>query len=576
MEKIKKLVLMKYKNPNFVMYTTPEFENAYKSENFEVFSRQIFYELITSDSNLVDVGGHYGFYSLLASTKITNGKIFSFEPSKESIKIFENNIKKNSVGNIRIAQNAVSDKNEKRKFYISEFSDSSGFTPHPRTKIREQVIVDAVCLDDYLKGQSVDIVKIDTEGHELEVLNGMLEIINNNPRIKIFFEFNPKCIINAGSKPEAVLLKVKELDFMLLLLIDRGKYIIDITEKISDWNDYFDQNKYVNILCVKKNVAEEVLSSLSFIKKDHDVPKTSVIITCHNYGKFLSECINSVIKQNLPAKEIIVVNDASDDETEKIALSYGDKIKYFSVQFRNAQKTRNYGLQKSNGEYVVFLDADDYFRYDFLQKMQTEINENDEIKLVYSDRIHIGRDDILARVGLDREWTTKDFNFEDLKKENYISLPSIIRKKEFIGFDEEINRYQDWEAWLTFLNDGKAKRIAEPLFAVRFHGNNKTLKTNGLTERIKVLIKHKYFDILASDLDACFREKEILNLEYKKLQKQYKKTNELQDKNKELEAELDCVRSSKFWKLREKYLKFKFVIFSPIKFINKYFFKTKK
>jgi len=282
--------------------------------------------------------------------------------------------------------------------------------------------------------------------------------------------------------------------------------------------------------------------------------KTSVIITCHNYGKYLKESIDSVINQTTSSKEIIVINDASDDETEEIALSFGNKISYYFVDFKNAQKSRNFGLKKSKGEYVIFLDADDYFRNDLLEKMQSEMDNDHELVLIYSDRENFGNDTILKNLGIENSWKTLDYDYEKLIFGNYISLPSLIRRENFIGFDEEINRFQDWEAWITLLKNGKAKRIPEPLFFVRFHGDNKTIKTDGDIERIKILSKHKRFDILSNDI--C----EMKSIITQKEQEIQQKEQEIQQKEQEIqqkEQELAFIKSSKFWKLREFYIKLK-------------------
>lgn len=238
--------------------------------------------------------------------------------------------------------------------------------------------------------------------------------------------------------------------------------------------------------------------------------KTSVIITCHNYGSFLEESIVSVLQQTLLAKEVVVINDASSDNSENIALNFGNKIKYFFVDFKNAQKARNFGLAKSTGEYVVFLDADDYFHDDFLEKMQQKMETNPDLAMVYCDRENIGDPNILKELGLNTSWEACDFDYNLLTRGNYISLPSLIRRDKFNGFDEDINRFQDWEAWLTLLKNSRAERIPEKLFSVRFHSSNKTLKVDGDIERIKILAKHKFFNVLNDDFKQLKSLKETM------------------------------------------------------------------
>ncbi|PID52663.1 MAG: hypothetical protein CR972_00765 [Candidatus Moraniibacteriota bacterium] len=206
---------------------------------------------------------------------------------------------------------------------------------------------------------------------------------------------------------------------------------------------------------------------------------SSIVITCHNYGRFLGECINSTLAQTYPVKEIIVINDASDDDSESVAKSFGDKIQYFAVDFCNGQKTRNFGLQKACGKYILFLDADDYLREDCIEEMQEEMEKDEELYIVYSGRYNVGNKNIMKKCGLSNEEKSLDYNYNILKYLNFISITSLIRRDKFEGFDESMQRYQDWDAWLTLLDGGKkAKRIAKPLFFARFHGKNLTVRTN--------------------------------------------------------------------------------------------------
>ncbi len=235
-----------------------------------------------------------------------------------------------------------------------------------------------------------------------------------------------------------------------------------------------------------------------YINKDDRKSLTTVIITCHNYGRFLEECINSVVNQSIQIKEIIVVNDASSDDTSVVVKIFGEKIKYHEVNFRNAQKTRNFGLSKATGKYVIFLDADDYFENDIIEKMQKVLEKNNNVCLVYSDRYNFyDKKDLTSNHGAKQIIKSIDYDYSILKKYNYIALPSLIRKVKFNGFDESIKRFQDWDAWLTFLdNDCSAKRIAEPLFYVRFHGSNLTVQSNLLIELMRFFAKrHKYYKI---------------------------------------------------------------------------------
>jgi glycosyltransferase involved in cell wall biosynthesis len=229
--------------------------------------------------------------------------------------------------------------------------------------------------------------------------------------------------------------------------------------------------------------------------------KTSVIITCHNYGQYLSWCINSVIHQTRKAKEIIVVDDNSDDITKEVAKTFAGVIRYFKVAFKNSQNARNFGLSQATGEYVLFLDADDFLDNYALETMERELYMNPHLKLVYSDKCVFGDPKLIKALNRKFYWKSPEFDIETLKYTNFISLPALIRKQNFKGFDERIQRLQDWEAWLNCLeSSADAKRVPQPLFYYRFHGENKTVKADECIARLKILVKHDLIRVVTGQM----------------------------------------------------------------------------
>jgi glycosyltransferase involved in cell wall biosynthesis len=89
------------------------------------------------------------------------------------------------------------------------------------------------------------------------------------------------------------------------------------------------------------------------------LPLVSVIIPCYRQARFLPDALASVLGQKYPAVEAIVVNDGSDDDTEAVALKYGDKIKYVAKQNGGLPTARNAGIRAAGGDFLLFLDADD-------------------------------------------------------------------------------------------------------------------------------------------------------------------------------------------------------------------------
>lgn len=117
---------------------------------------------------------------------------------------------------------------------------------------------------------------------------------------------------------------------------------------------------------------------------NHDSPQKkliSVIIPAYNQEKYLSKCLDSIINQTYKIIEIIIVNDCSTDGTNDIISEYEKKDKRIRV-FKNrrhigAGKARNIGVAKSNGDYIAFIDSDDFISKDYLEKMLYYIEESD-------------------------------------------------------------------------------------------------------------------------------------------------------------------------------------------------------
>ncbi|MBU1180228.1 glycosyltransferase family 2 protein [Patescibacteria group bacterium] len=171
----------------------------------------------------------------------------------------------------------------------------------------------------------------------------------------------------------------------------------------------------------------------------------SIIIPLYNKEKTIKRCIESILSQTYRDLEIIVVDDGSDDGGAEEARKFGDKIKVFSEgKNYGANWARNYGAHKAGGNYLFFCDADVILRNDALEKLKKALGKDSSGSYAYS--------------GFKLGWKifkSRAFDAEELKKRNYISTMSLIRRGDFPGFDEQLKKFQDWDLWLTMLEQGK-------------------------------------------------------------------------------------------------------------------------
>jgi glycosyltransferase involved in cell wall biosynthesis len=186
-------------------------------------------------------------------------------------------------------------------------------------------------------------------------------------------------------------------------------------------------------------------------------PKISIIIPTFQHGDTIEACLLSLFNQTFKDFEIIVVNDGSTDNTEKILEKYKDRIKIINQENLGAPAARNRGFKESSGEFVIFCDADVKAKPKMLAKMLEALEKHPEASFAYSSFMW-GR----------KKFALHEFKSEALKKMNYITSTTLIRRHHFPGWDENLKKFQDWDLWLTMAKQGKTGTwIPEFLFTVK-------------------------------------------------------------------------------------------------------------
>jgi hypothetical protein len=119
-------------------------------------------------------------------------------------------------------------------------------------------------------------------------------------------------------------------------------------------------------------------------------PLITVVIPCYNRSALLRRAIDSALAQNVPAAEIIVVDDGSTDDSPAVCASYGQRIAYVRQKNAGASAARNTGVNRAKNPWIAFLDSDDYWTPTHLEKMAGAIAETDGVANYYFCDMQMG------------------------------------------------------------------------------------------------------------------------------------------------------------------------------------------
>jgi len=222
-------------------------------------------------------------------------------------------------------------------------------------------------------------------------------------------------------------------------------------------------------------------------EKSTHMGRVSIVMSTYNRADRLKRAIKSIVGQTYPNWELIVVDDASKDNTENVVKSFKDeRIKYIKRKenFGNDTRPKNEGIMQSTGEYVAFLDDDNEFRPDHLAVLLKGFKEDDRYDVYYGDRwLTDDTGNIQPQLGFSR-----DFDPAMLMQRNFIDTSDVLIKRQALfdvgGWDERYKKYVDWNLWVRLLKYGKHfKRIPQVITDYHLHENMKSLTVKDRNEK---------------------------------------------------------------------------------------------
>lgn len=224
--------------------------------------------------------------------------------------------------------------------------------------------------------------------------------------------------------------------------------------------------------------------------------KISVIVTARNYGKYLKQCLDSVLSQCFKDYELVVINDGSEDQTAIILddylKRYSHKMRVITLDKEGLAKACNTGIKASKGKYVIRLDADDYFDDNILLVESNILDTDSNIQMVYPDYYRINNEgDILNLCRMPK--VNKEIKLLD---RNPLAAGAMFRRECYDaigGYNETLKYQEDYDFWIRFTDKFNVYNVNLPLMYYRQHDKN---MSNNFRERMKTrqAVKKKFLE----------------------------------------------------------------------------------
>ena len=218
----------------------------------------------------------------------------------------------------------------------------------------------------------------------------------------------------------------------------------------------------------------------------------SVYLLNYNYAKYIQKSIESVLNQTFKNFELIIIDDGSTDNSKKLIEKYSEhpKIRIIYQKNKGLISSSNIAIKASLGEFIIRLDADDYFDKNALSILYSEIKKDKNIGIVYPNFYEVDENSNIISV------VRKDLSKGKKIKDNPGHGACCLIRKNFLLsenlYDEKFDRQDGYNLWYKFYQKYKIKYVELPLFYYRQHKNNLTKNSSDLLKTRSKIINNFY------------------------------------------------------------------------------------
>ena len=225
-----------------------------------------------------------------------------------------------------------------------------------------------------------------------------------------------------------------------------------------------------------------------------EAPLVSAVIPTFDNAEMVVEAVRSVLDQTWPRMEVVVVDDGSTDDTLVRLKEFADRIRVVRMEHQGPAVARNAGIRASAGEYIGFLDSDDLWMPEKVDKSMAALRATRDPGVVYTG-VRIRETDT-GRSYLLPQYTTSGWMARDLFLEcKGVNTSTLVVKRECLdavgGFDEEFFRAQDWDLMVRLAEKFPYVHVPEPLTERRMHKRSLSVTHRDLYAKYNLLVIRK-------------------------------------------------------------------------------------
>jgi len=235
----------------------------------------------------------------------------------------------------------------------------------------------------------------------------------------------------------------------------------------------------------------------------------TVVIVNRNYGHFIGSAIESVLDQTYEPIELIVVDDHSSDRSEDVIASLLGKYEFISLQSNGhgVSAARNEGLRNARGEYIAFLDSDDYFTQEKIQLQIEDLNRF-ELDAITSD-VHISSQKTTG--SFTTEFKVTPLNFDSFLVSSLgvggFLMSTLVFRKSVLGditwFDESLSHGEDYDFASRIYAKFKVGHISKALTTIRIHDLNTSTAPSVKFQKDVMRLNRKFINAFSKDMSKA-------------------------------------------------------------------------